>query len=164
MPGQTHRRSRSQRLVAALLLATLLTPLAAGAAEAPELRSLDGPSLRWNELDEGDWIVVVWAGWSPRCRDIVTRVNRIEERWGKRARVVTINFQEEASAARQFLRGQELRAPVYLDLDAGFSKRQSISHLPGLLVKRGGETTFVGQLPRDAESVIERALTPPAGS
>ncbi|MDX1503792.1 MAG: hypothetical protein R3325_15640, partial [Thermoanaerobaculia bacterium] len=72
--------------------------------------------------------------------------------------VVAVNFQEDPEAARAFLRGKRLDVPVYLDRDGALSKRAANSHLPGLLVFSGGQRTFVGQLPRDPNAAIGRAL------
>src|SRR6478672_894961 len=92
----------------------LLLPLAlaggAGSLSAQEdsLSCLGGTRLGETELAHGTTIVVVWASWSPRSRDIVERVNALAGRWGGRARVVTVNFQEERPAAERFLAGKHL--------------------------------------------------------
>jgi thiol-disulfide isomerase/thioredoxin len=125
------------------------------------LSGLDGGQLVESELAQGAVVVVVWAGWSPRCRDLVPRVNQIVRVWGDRARIITVNFQEEKPRARAFLRGQEsLEAPVFLDEDGHFSRKHRISTLPGLLVLQGGAVTFRGGLPEDPKQVLEAGLGP----
>ncbi len=105
-------------------------------------------------------VLVTWASWSPRCRDIVPTVNAIVARWDRRARVVTVNFQEEPAAVQAFLRSQDqkLRAPVFLDRSGDFSKKHAITYLPGLLIVRDGVTAFNGRLPRDWDAIIGGAL------
>jgi len=119
---------------------------------------LKGEQLSEAELSQGTTIVVIWASWSPRSRDIVERVNPLAQRWGGRARVVTVDFQEEASAVQGFLAGKNLAAPVFLDSDGAFSKKYAIATLPGLLVLKDGQVAYRGKLPDDADRVIAGIL------
>jgi thiol-disulfide isomerase/thioredoxin len=137
-----------------LALAALLLGTAAGARA--DLVGLDGGPLREASLSEGTTVVVVWASWSPRCRDIVERVNAVQDRWGSKVRVLTVNFQEESDAARGFLQGQGLKVPVYLDIDGAFSKKHAVTWLPGLIVFRGGDVPFKGRFAADADATIAR--------
>lgn len=123
-----------------------------------DLPGLEGGQLTAKDLAAGDTILVVWASWSPRSRDIGARVGAIADRWGKRARVATVNFQESPAKAREFARAQQLGVPVYLDREAVFAKRHAVTSLPFLLVFRKGETAFAGKLPADADAVIGEAL------
>ena len=142
--------------LAAVLLALALTavPSAADAGERTNLPGLDGGTL---DL-EGPLVVVVWASWSPRCRDVVTRVNELQRKWSGTARVVTVVFQEEPAAVRRFLTGKNLRVPVYLDETGSFSKKNAVSTVPWLLVFRDGAAAFGGKLPANPDPVVERAL------
>lgn len=137
-----------------------LLALAAGAASAESLAlpGLDGGELTAADLDRGPVIAVIWASWSPRCRDVVPRVNALARRWSPRARVVTVVFQEKAETVREFLRSQELHPPVYLDSTGAFAKKYAVTTLPGLLIFHRGRADFRGQLPVNPDPVIERAL------
>lgn len=149
----------SSALVLALAAVLLAAPARLTAAEDDEgLPGLDGGRLTVADLSKGTTIIVVWASWSPRSRDVGARVEALVARWGERARVVTVNFQEDADKARAFARKQRLSVPVYLDREATFAKRHSVTSLPFLLVVDGGETAFAGKLPADVDAVIERAL------
>ena len=150
------KRTRSAWTVAAALAATLLL-LASGvpaAAQGGALRGLGGERLSDNDLAHGTTIIVVWASWSPRGRNIDRRVNALVDRWGGNARVVTVNFQEDRATVEEFLRGKDMRAPVFLDTDGSFSKKNAVTNLPGLLVIKDGNTSFRGKLPDDPNSVI----------
>ena len=153
------RRLRS-RLVPILLFAVATVVLSAPLAAQPplSLTGLEGGQLSETELGQGAHIIVVWAGWSPRCRDIVPRVNAIAQRWGSRARVVTVNFQEERPAVQAFLASQGLRVPVYLDTDGAFSKKHAVTTLPSLLVFKDGRNGYRGRLPDDADGVIAQVI------
>jgi thiol-disulfide isomerase/thioredoxin len=143
----------------ALLTAVLLAALAGSAgAQEVSLACLDGGRLSEADLARGSTIVVVWASWSPRSRDIVERVNPLAQRWSGRARVVTVNFQEDRPAVEGFLAGKGLAAPVCLDPDGAFSKKFNVATLPGLLVLKDGQVAYRGKLPDDADRVLADLL------
>ena len=149
----------SGRIAAALLvLAALAAPLAAQPGQDVRLQGLGGEQLGDAELARGTTIVIVWASWSPKSRDIVARVNPIAQRWGGRARVVTVNFQEERPAVERFLAGKGLGAAVFLDPDGTFSKKYAMATLPGLLIIKDGQVAYRGKLPDDPDQVIGEFL------
>ena len=156
LPIAWHRRAAACALLSAALLAA---PLAA--AELPpglRLPGLRGGELSTRDLQRGSHVLVVWAAWSPRCRDIVDRIQAIEGKFGQRARVASIDFQEEPAAVEEFLRGKSLRSPVYLDRDGEFSKSLEVTTLPGLVVVRDGEVRYQGKLPADLDRVLDELL------
>lgn len=141
---------RFLHLVVAGVLAAVLP---AAAQDGFALPGLAGGQLTPADLAQGDTIVVVWASWSPRCRDMAGLVNPIADRWRGRANVVTVNFQEDSGAAQQGSQG--VGVPVYLDRDGAFAKRHSVTTLPGLVVFRGGQAVYHGKLPPDPSSVLD---------
>ncbi len=157
MRGTTLRRMTG---LAALALASLGFVLADGLSAAPgtSLPGLRGGRLSDADLASGSHVLVVWASWSPRCRDIVPRVNDLGRRLGSRARLVTVNFQEDPPAIEAFLRQQPLEAPVFLDRDGEFSKGHAVTTLPGLIVVRDGQVVFQGRLETDAAAQVEQLL------
>lgn len=129
-------------------------PQGAQGAQNVNLRGLRGEQLSEGDLARGTTIIVVWASWSPRSRDIVDRVNPIAQRWGGKARVVTVNFQEDRQAVEGFLAGKNMGAVVFLDVDGAFSKKYAVATLPGLLILKDGQVAFRGKLPDDPDRVI----------
>jgi len=154
-PSSAPRPGCTLALALLLILALASSPLAAQDVRLP---GLQGGQLTDANLAQGATILVVWASWSPKCRDIVDRVNAIQSRWGQSARVVTVNFQEDRDTVQQFLSDKRLSVPVYLDLDGAFSKKSSITTLPGLLVVRDGATAYRGRLPDNPDAVIGEIL------
>jgi thiol-disulfide isomerase/thioredoxin len=144
--------------VLVLALVASLGTSVSSAREATRLTGLRGEQLTDSDLAGGATVLVVWASWSPRCRDIVERVNPLAERWGGKARVGTVNFQEDRAAVEAFLRGKSLSAPVYLDADGAFSKRNAVTTLPGLLVYVDGQVAYSGRLPEDPDSLLSKTL------
>jgi thiol-disulfide isomerase/thioredoxin len=145
-------------LSAGLLVAILIAGAPSSGQGLPALPGLNGGSLSEGDLANGTTILVVWASWSPRCRDIVPRVNDLAGAAGGKGRVVTVNFQEERSAVEAFLAGKSLSAPVYLDASGDFSKAHAVTTLPGLIVYRGGQVRYQGRLESDAAAQVEKIL------
>ena len=163
--GGTHSRSVTVRSAVGLLALILvvgivaLAPYRAAAQQrAGALPGLGSGQLSEADLTSRDTLVVVWTSWSPRCRDIVDRINALDERWGSQVRVVSVNFQEQRPAIERFLAGQRLEAPVFLDVRGDFAKRHAVTTLPGLLIYRDGEVGYSGKLPNDADTLIGRIL------
>lgn len=154
------RRGWALSCAAALLLAPVLLPPPAATAQprSYRLQGLESGELGPAELSQGVVIAVVWASWSPRCRDIVERTNAIAERWDDRARVLLVDFQEEPAAVKGFLEGKRSRAKVYLDRDGSFSKMNAVTNLPGLVIFKDGATGFSGKLPADPDSLIAQTI------
>ncbi|HEX4953223.1 MAG TPA: TlpA disulfide reductase family protein [Thermoanaerobaculia bacterium] len=152
---------RVQRLVAAglSLLLAIAVALPALAAERGGLQSLTGESIGAAELARGKVILVVWASWSPRCRDIVPRINAIARRWSGQAAVMAVNFQEEPAEVSRFLTGQGLSARVAIDRDSSFAKKHGITWLPGLVVLDEGRSLYGGKLPDDPDSLLASLLS-----
>jgi thiol-disulfide isomerase/thioredoxin len=145
-------------LAVTLALLAAFSTVARAVPDGVRLDGLRGGELTSADLNRGAVVVVVWASWSPRCRDIAERANAIASRWGDKARVVTVDFQEDAPTVERFLSGQQLRPPVFLDRDGEFSKSMAVTSLPGLIVLRDGETKYSGKLPADVDSTLGDAL------
>ena len=140
-----------------LIHAVAAVPLGAQGRQF-QLEGLNGGSLSAADLGRGVIIAVVFAGWSPRGKNVVNQTNQIHDRWGSQAKVIMVDFQEERADVEAFLAGQNPKAPVYLDKDGSFSKRYSVTHLPGLLILKDGNAAFSGRLTRDSDSVISQTL------
>ncbi len=139
-------------------LALLALLPAASRAEDVNLSCLGGGRRGDADLARGTTIVVVWAAWSPRSRDIAERVSSLVSRWGARARVVTVDFQEDRPAVERFLAGKSLGAPVCMDPDGAFSRKYNVATLPGLVVFKDGQVVHRGKLPDDADQVLADLL------
>lgn len=153
----------SARKLSRPVIFTVLMALLAGLpglvqAQAVSLTCLGGGRLSDADLSRGATIVVIWASWSPRSRDIAERVGPLASKWGGQARFVTVNFQEDRATVERFLAGKSLGAPICLDPEGAFSKKHNIATLPGLLVVKDGQVAYRGKLPDDADQVIAAAL------
>ncbi|MEO8274917.1 MAG: TlpA disulfide reductase family protein [Thermoanaerobaculia bacterium] len=146
-------------LVGALLCALLsASPATVQAQQGTTLPGLAGGQLAPADLAQGTHIVVVWASWSPRCRDIAPRVNQLAKKFAGQAQVVTVDFQEEKAAVEEFVRQHPFDVAIYLDRDGEFSKGHAVTTLPGLIVVRKGEVLFQGRLAADADAQVQDLL------
>jgi thiol-disulfide isomerase/thioredoxin len=142
-----------------MLLLAILLPVSGSSQGRPFLlEGLQGGGLGPGDFDQGVVIAVVWASWSPHCRNIVNQVNGIADRWGSQARVIMVDFQEEKPDVEAFLAGKRPKASVYLDKSGAFSKKYSVTNLPGMVIFRDGTAAFSGKLPRNPDSVISQTL------
>jgi thiol-disulfide isomerase/thioredoxin len=152
------------RRCCAVLLAVLAGVAGLAATASPAcaadvlLQGMGGERLSEADLAQGATIFIVWASWSPHSRDIVERVNPLVRRWSGKARVVTVNFQEDRQAVEGFLAGKNLGATVFLDSDGAFSKKYAVATLPGLLIVKDGRVAYRGKLPDDPDRVIVEIL------
>jgi thiol-disulfide isomerase/thioredoxin len=146
--------------LAGLMAVPLARVLGGGRLAAQELHlsGLAGETLDDSDLAHGTFIIVAWASWSPRSRDMVAKVKPLASHWSGRARVVTLDFEEERPAVVAFLAGKDLGVPVFLDADGLFSKKYAIATLPGLLVVKDGKVAYRGKLPDDPDPIITQAL------
>ena len=161
VPPTQSSASRPMTVFTILVLwLTLMVPNVAESQPRPyRLDGLNGEGLGPEDLARGVVIAVVWASWSPHCRNIDVRVDAIAERWGSQARVIMVNFQEDRAEVEAFLAGRKPKAPVYLDESGAFSKQHSVTSLPGLVIFKDGSTAFSGKLSRDPHAIISRALS-----
>jgi thiol-disulfide isomerase/thioredoxin len=124
------------------------------------LEALNGAALTEADLARDDVLAVFWASWSPRCRDLEGQIHSLRERWGKRARIIAINFQEDESTIRRFLGPDADLLPIYLDLSGAFARDHGVTTLPALVIFHHGEGLYQGRLTDDTDRRIARVLTP----
>lgn len=122
------------------------------------LSGMEGEVLTQEALEHGTTLLVVWASWSPRCRDVVPRINRLAARWSERANVGSVVFQQEPERIVEWLEPEPLDVPVYLDRSGKFSKHYEVTTLPMLLIFKQGEVAFRGSLSGNPDPVIQRIL------
>lgn len=144
-----------------IAILSILVTITALPAQGDDIRlpGLDGGQLSESQLLEGTHIVVFWTSWAPRGRDVVDRVNVLVDRWGGRASVVTINFQEDAGTVRDFLRGKAgLKAKVYLDANGELSKKHRVNSAPWLLILKNGATAFSDKMPSEPDAIVAQIV------
>lgn len=148
-------------LFSSILGAVLLLVAYGGAPAAGQgfsLAGLRGGSLSEAELSRGRVVVVLWASWSPRGRNVAERVNALAQAAGSRATVLAVNYQEDQATVQGFVASNPFTVPVYLDTDGVLAKKFKLANLPGLLVMKDGVVAYQGRMPDDPERVVEESL------
>ena len=140
------------------MLLALPRPVPAATGDLIPLEGPGGAPYEALDLTRGATILVVWASWSPRCRDVGPRIDRLADTWSGTARIASVVFQETPEEVREHLAGGKLRSPVYIDSSGDFSQQHAVTTLPMLLIFRDGELAFRGRLSADPDPVIERVL------
>lgn len=155
-PGKRDRSAHRFRYGLAVALASVaaLSPgWTADALPAFRLVGLRGGEITENDVATGRHYLVVWASWSPRCRDILERTEQLAQREGARSRVVLVSFQETREEVERFLGERKVAVPVYLDSEGSFARAFRIATLPGLVVIADGQIRHQGRLPEDFSSL-----------
>jgi len=134
--------------------------LAAGtaAAQGDAMSCSGGQRLSATELRQGTTLAIFWASWSPKSRDVFERINAAAAKWGGRARVVAINYQEDPQEARRFLGGRALSTPVCFDVDGSFSNGYDVATLPEFVLLKDGAVAVRGRLDDEADGKIGGAI------
>lgn len=144
-------------LLGLMVSLTLLLPSLSNAQNADLPATHGGGALTTQSLSSGATVMVFWASWSPKCKDIEDRTARLAQQWGGKARIVLVNFQEDPAAVREFL-GPDVQVPSFLDRDGAFAKRYSVLNLPGLLVIKDGKSLYQGRLSADVDQLLGSLL------
>ena len=134
-------------------------------AWAPSDRSLPDFALR--DLDGRTWhnadfaghptLVVFWTSWCGACIAQLPLLDRMRERIGLPARIVTILADAQIASARAVVARYKIALPVLL---GNYSLYQQWTHAPGMgyawLVDGAGRVRYVanGLLPEDIDSTV----------
>jgi thiol-disulfide isomerase/thioredoxin len=154
----TRRRDAGRFLALALLAVALVGATPVMAQDDWRLPGLAGGPLTQADVAKGTTVMVVWASWSPHCRDVVERSNRLAAKWAGRAKVVLVDFQEDAGEVSAYLAGKGAQTSTYLDADGSFAKLHQVTTLPGLVVYRDGAVVYQGRLPDDPDKVVAESV------
>lgn len=145
----------SHRLRVCLLagLIALLVPLAVSAAEvdkpAPDftLKSLAGSNLKLSEMTGNVVLINFWASWCGPCREEMPLLNALHNKYAPLGfSVLGVNVEENADAARGFLKGFPVDFPVLLDSSNQVSKQYQVIAMPTtVVIDRDGKIRFLHQ-------------------
>ncbi len=145
-------RTRSRllaRTLAILFAAAILAELFHAAfardlagADAPDfaLRSVNGGNVRLSEYRSEVVAVAFWASWCGECRDRLPDLERLQKAFGEQGlRVLSVSFDEQASAARATAEAARVSFPVLTDPDGEVGRVYDVDDLPLIvLIDRAG--------------------------
>jgi peroxiredoxin len=129
----------------------LLVPFAAGAAEegkpAPDftLKSSTGKNLKLSEMTGNVVLINFWASWCGPCRQEMPLLNALHDKYAPLGfSVLGVNVEENADAARGFLKDFPVNFPVLLDSANQVSKQYEVLAMPTtVVVDRDGKIRYL---------------------
>jgi cytochrome c biogenesis protein CcmG, thiol:disulfide interchange protein DsbE len=111
-------------------------------------------------------IINFWATWCPPCTNELPYFARLEQRYGDRVRVVTIDWNEPSGVASAYLRTHGFNLPLVEDRESKIYDAYSLAEVPDTVVLDGqGAVTYVsvGGLSWDElRTAVDQALAIPA--
>jgi thiol-disulfide isomerase/thioredoxin len=110
-------------------------------------------------------VINFWASWCPPCTDELPYFARLQNEYGDRVRLVTIDWNEQPGVARAYLKAHGLDLPVIEDPQSKIYAAYSLNEVPDTVVlDAGGAVTYVslGGLSWDElRTAVDRALDEP---
>ncbi|WP_286695455.1 TlpA family protein disulfide reductase [Spongiibacter sp. UBA1325] len=105
-----------------------------------------------------------WASWCGPCRASFPFMNRLVSEYGDDLAVVTINLDEDADSAKEFIEEFQPTFPVFYDPDGIFAKQYKVAGMPNsFLFDRRGQLLlkhigFTKRTPDELDSQIKNAI------
>lgn len=109
-------------------------------------------------------IINFWASWCPPCTNELPYFQRLQDEYGSRVRIITIDWNEDAATARDYLRANHYSLPLVLDSDSKIYDAYSLTKVPDTIVlDASGNVTYVsvGGLSWDELAAAVDPLVPP---
>lgn len=150
------------QLLAMLLAANLLPALAVASGNlvpgqaAPDfaLKDAAGENLRLSEWRGEVVVLAFWADWCGRCSDQQQELAKLQQKFGGRGvRVVTVNIDRDAHAAREAAARSGLL--VLHDGDGSVARQYELANLPlTVLVDAHGKVRHVHEKYRGGDAAL----------
>ena len=155
-------------LAALALLATTGTGLATVKYGSPP-PDFTVPTHRGNQplsqLRGKPIVINFWASWCPPCTEELPYFTRVEQTYGDRIRLVTIDWNEPAGVAAAYLKNHGLALPLVEDPQSKIYAAYSLDEVPDTVVlDANGAVTYVsvGELSwKELQGAVDQALAVP---
>ena len=152
----------------ALILCVLSLPaavLAASKGQAPDFR-LPGIKSEVKLAAHRGSVVYVdfWASWCGPCRKSFPWMNEIQEKYGRKIKVIAINLDQERAEADKFLKQNPPKFTVAFDPDGKTAEAYKVKAMPSsFLIDPNGRILsshagFRGQDKEELEKMIDQML------
>lgn len=141
--------------------AVRVTPLVSGSTAAVfDLKSLDGPSLRSQDLTGKVVLLNFWATWCGPCKEEMPSLARLQQQFDPRqVQVVTVTSDIHPQGIKQFLGHLGIHLPVLFDEDQELARTFMVRGLPTtVLIAPDGRAVGRAVGPREWDSQASVAL------
>jgi len=116
-----------------------------------------------SELRGKPVVINFWASWCPPCTDELPYFERVEQTYGDRVRIVTIDWNEAPGVARTYLKSHGFDLPVIEDPQSKIYAAYSLSEVPDTVVlDASGAVTYVsvgGLSWKELQGAVDQALS-----
>lgn len=136
-------------------------PLAALHEQANELLSggIGAYEKRIAALAGYPIVVNAWASWCGPCRFEFPTLQKLAARYGKRVAFIGIDSEDDADAAKTFLKEEPVPYPSYSDPDKEIADSLGAIGFPDTaFYNRGGELVYLKQGPYAEQSELEQDI------
>jgi thiol-disulfide isomerase/thioredoxin len=136
--------------------------------KAPDfnLETLDGGKIMLSRLKGRPVLLDFWATWCGPCRKALPHTQEIDQNYGDRMHVITVNLREENEKVQKFLEENKFEFHVVMDREGKTSHSYGVSGIPTfILIDKEGvvRLALVGFGPDTAkklDAAIEKLLPP----
>ncbi|GIV10302.1 MAG: hypothetical protein KatS3mg019_2393 [Fimbriimonadales bacterium] len=115
-------------------------------SDAPDfkLTTLDGKTVELSQLRGKPVFIDFWATWCGPCRRALPHTQKLAEKYGKDAHILTINLREDPDQVRAFLQQNNYTFTVLMDTTGAVGQAYRVSGIPHfVLIDARGKVQFV---------------------
>jgi peroxiredoxin len=97
------------------------------------LQDAAGNTVRLSDLRGKPVLINLWASWCPPCKAEMPAMQTVHEQYASRGfTILAVNttFQDDATAAADFITSRALTFPVLFDLDGEVSRQYQVRSMP----------------------------------
>ncbi len=129
------------------------------------LESLDGKTVKLNELKGKPVFLDFWATWCGPCRRALPHTQAFFEKYKDKAHIFAVNVREEKETVRAFMERNKYTFPVLMDTDGSVADAYGVRGIPHFVLidaKGNVQLIKVGYGPgaeKELESALQRAIS-----
>ncbi|OYT72961.1 MAG: alkyl hydroperoxide reductase [Armatimonadetes bacterium CP1_7O] len=135
-------------------------------ATAPDfkLTTLDGETVELSKLRGKPVFIDFWATWCGPCRRALPHTQKLFEKYGKDAHILTINLREDAETVHKFLEQNKYSFTVLMDMEGAVGAAYGVRGIPHfVLIDATGKVQFVqigygSGIERKLEAELQKAI------
>lgn len=135
-----------KKIVIIILTLTLVYPITSALAEKPELYTLEGKSVAYEQLvSSSKTVLFFWTTWCPSCVREITKLNEENKDFGD-VNIIYINGDQNKKAVERFIKtkniNKSIQNKIILDNNLYIAKKFSIFAIPTFIFLENGQPIY----------------------